>query len=107
MNKVNTNGSFNSTRGLSGIGGIFCNDQSNLLLYFGKNIMGQLAIHAQILALKEGFLIIDASHWADSASFIFEFDSSNVFLWFSEPLKVPWWFQNIIRQSLQCFDQCL
>lgn len=78
--KVNTDRSFTTGFTHGGNGGIFHDDQINPLLHFGKQTDAKSGIHAEILAIKEGFLIASASQWANLAWFIFELDSSNVVL---------------------------
>lgn len=59
--KISTDGSFASSR--ARICGIFRNHENKSLLYFSKHIFVELAIHAKILSIREGFLVAAAFRW--------------------------------------------
>lgn len=42
-----------------------------ILLQFGKAMLVDLAVHVEVLALREGLLVAAASHWTSSHSFSF------------------------------------
>lgn len=64
--KVNVDGSFSSMSGASGIGGVFRDHLGTVLLHFAKHVKADSTIHAEILAIKDGFLIAAASRWSGS-----------------------------------------
>lgn len=90
--------SFISSNGQGGIGGIFRYNHGNPLMHFGKQFVVDSGNHAEILALREGLLVVAASRWGHSIHFLIESDSSNVVFWLTQPSKRPWHFQNIIRE---------
>lgn len=57
MIKANIDGFFTSANSRSEIGGIFQDDQSTLLLHFRKSIEAKSIIHAEIMAIREVFLV--------------------------------------------------
>ncbi|WRX25035.1 Ribonuclease H domain - like 10 [Theobroma cacao] len=52
---------------------------------------------AELLAIKEAFLLFAASPWVNSYVLIIESDSSNAVRWILKPYDSPWKFCNIIR----------
>lgn len=64
--------------GRAGIGGVFC-----------KEVSVDSAMHAKLLAFREGILIAATSHWAVSYFFLFEFNSHTVMTWVGDPLLAP------------------
>lgn len=71
-NKVSMDGSFSNARSQGGLGGIFQDDQVNPVLHCVKLNNADSSIKTEILAIRKGFLIVVASHWANSTAFIFE-----------------------------------
>lgn len=97
-NNVNTDGSDSNSQSQDGIGGIFRDDQVNPLLHYAKIVNVNSIIGTEILAIRESFLIVVASRWANSTSFIFKSDLPNVMLWFFQPSKTGGKYQNAIRE---------
>lgn len=61
MIKVNTNDSFTGSIAKEELGLFFATTKGNHLLHFGKQVDVDSAIHVEILALREGFLVATAS----------------------------------------------
>lgn len=55
-----------------GIWGIFKDSEGRVFLQFGKAIGAELAIHAEVLVLREGLLVATVGWWVPSHSFLFE-----------------------------------
>lgn len=62
--KINVDWSFSSSA--SGIGGVFRDHQGAFLLYFVKSVDMDYANYAEVLAIREGLLVVAASRWASS-----------------------------------------
>lgn len=97
--KINVDGSFSSTTGARGIGGVFRDYSGTVLLHFAKQVKVNSAIYAEVLAIKEGILIAAAFRWSDVAPLDIESDSTNVISLFVSPTSTQWRFQNIIREA--------
>lgn len=61
-----------------GVRGFFRNSEGEALLQFVKEVCVDSTVHAEVLALREGFLVATASRWVSSQSFVFELDSNFV-----------------------------
>lgn len=58
-----------------------CRDhRGTILLHFAKYIVAESAIHAKVLAVREGLLFAAAARWSSLATFFIESDSMNVVL---------------------------
>ncbi|XVF83559.1 hypothetical protein PTKIN_Ptkin16aG0498800 [Pterospermum kingtungense] len=93
--KFNIDGAAQGKPGPAGIGGILRDHQGTALIRFSKSIGTADSNLAEILTIKEAFLLVTSSRWVN-LPIIFESDSMNAVSWVSNPLKVPWKFRNII-----------
>lgn len=59
--KINVDESFSGESLASGIRGVFKDHNESILLQFAKQFGADLAIHAEILAIRNGMLIVTAS----------------------------------------------
>lgn len=87
--KINVDDSFQPLSGASGIGGVLRDHIGSFLLHFAKQVEADSAIHAEVLAIKEGMLVAAASKWSGTTTFIIESDSSNAVSWFCDPSGAP------------------
>lgn len=62
--------SFNPLLGASRIGGVFRDHFGSFLMHFAKQVEANSAIHAEVLAIREGMLVATTSRWSGVASFI-------------------------------------
>lgn len=98
--KVNVDGSCLSG---SGRGGIFRNSGEEVLIQFGNEMEIDSSIHAEVLALRKGILVVAASRWVSSNSFVFESNSQSIVAWVADPSSVLWRFQNIFWECCHVF----
>lgn len=63
------------------------------------------AIHAEVLAIREGLFIAAASRWANSKSSVIESNSSNEVSWFLSSSSASWRFWPAIRVVVLRFGQ--
>lgn len=97
--KVNGDESFLGGYGRGGIRGIFLNSRGReVLIQFGKEVELDLAVYVEVLALREGILVVAALRWASSHSFLFESDSQSVVAWVEDPSSAPLSFHNILDE---------
>ncbi|OMO58103.1 hypothetical protein CCACVL1_25585 [Corchorus capsularis] len=75
--KFNVDGAAKGKPGLAGICGILRNHQGNTLAKFSKSIGIAESNEAELLAIKEAFLIFGASRWANAYILEIETDSYN------------------------------
>lgn len=52
----------------------------------------ELVIHAEVMALRKGLLVVVVSRWASTHSFLFELDSKSAISWVVNPSFSPWQF---------------
>lgn len=97
--------SFHPVSSASGIGGVLKDHSSSFLLHFTKHVEANSTIHVEVLAIREGILVAATSRWSGVSTFIIESDSSNVVSWFSDPARLHWRFQSIIRETLFSFTR--
>ncbi|XVF79323.1 hypothetical protein PTKIN_Ptkin14bG0212200 [Pterospermum kingtungense] len=64
---------------MAGIGGILRDSEAN----------GNASL-AELLAIREAFMVFGASQWANSNTLIIESDSSNAVKWLLNPESAPW-----------------
>lgn len=104
VTEINAVSSFSAKSHTSGIGGIFWNYSGNILFHFSKEIIVGSAILTEILAHKEGLLIMATSRWLSASPFYLEYDSTDIVVWFNDISQTPWRFKKIIRGNIQHFD---
>lgn len=90
----------------SGIGSIFRNSGWRVLAQFRKEVVVDLVVHADVLALREGLLAVVASRWTSSHFFVFESDSQSVVAC-ADPSKALWRFRNILFECCLVFGSCI
>lgn len=76
--KVNANGFFMERSGRGGVGGLIRESEKNILIQFCKEVRVDSTLHAEVLALSEGLIVVEASHWASFHFFVFKSDSQIV-----------------------------
>lgn len=76
--KVNIDGSYLDDLGKWGIREVFRNSKGNVLLQFGKKVNVDSVVHAKVMALREGLLMVAISQWASTHSLEFESDCQSV-----------------------------
>ncbi|OMO83173.1 hypothetical protein COLO4_22651 [Corchorus olitorius] len=96
--QFNVDGSARGQPGEAGIGGILRDDSGNTKLVFSKFIGIADSNMAELLAIKEAFLIFVASEWSTNTELIIESDSLNATKWVNEPNSVPWIHRQILFQ---------
>lgn len=101
--KVNVGGSSYPFSGASEIGRVLKDHCGSFQMHFAKQVEADLAIEAEVLAIREGMLVATASKWLGAATFIIKSDYSNAVSWFYNPSRSSWRFQSIIREALFCF----
>lgn len=65
-------------------------------------MQADLAVHAEVLALREWFLVAAASRWASSYS-LFESDLKSVVAWVADPTSAPWQFHSLLCECSHVF----
>lgn len=60
-----------------------------MLLQFGKEMCVDAVIHPEVLILWECSLVIAASRWTSSDSFVFESDSKSLVAWVGNSTSAP------------------
>ncbi|OMO72253.1 hypothetical protein COLO4_27741 [Corchorus olitorius] len=96
--KFNVDGAARGQPGEAGIGGILRDENGNTKLVFSKPIGQADSNMAELLAIKEAFLIFAASNWANEKELLVESDSKNAVKWVNEPTSGPWRCRKIIFQ---------
>lgn len=102
--KVNVNGCFLGGLGKVGIRGVFRDSEGRVLLQFCKEVIVDLAVEAEVLALREGLLVAVTSCWASTHSFMFKSDLSSIITWAVNPLSAPWRHHFLIRDCCNVFS---
>lgn len=87
--EVNINGSFLVGSGRGGIERVFRDSDSRVLLQFGTEVSVDSVVHAEVLALRGGLLVVVASWWAMTHSFVFESTCKSVVALVMDPLLAP------------------
>ncbi|EOY21075.1 Uncharacterized protein TCM_012391 [Theobroma cacao] len=95
--KFNVDGAAKGCLGETGIGGVLRDYEGRIKLQFSKSTGWGDSNLAELLAIKEAFLLFAASPWLNFCLLIIESDSSNVVKWILKPEESLWSFNNIIR----------
>ncbi|XVF57447.1 hypothetical protein PTKIN_Ptkin06aG0206200 [Pterospermum kingtungense] len=66
---------------------------------FSKAVVSCSTNFAELLAIREAFMLFDANHWTSSFNLIIESDSSNAVGWVLNPSSGPWNVRSIIFQT--------
>lgn len=61
--KVNIDKSFLGDSNIKGIDGVFRNSKGRVLLEFGREVSVDSTVHVEVLALREGLLVVATSRW--------------------------------------------
>ena len=96
--KFNVDGSARGQPGKAGIGGVLRDESGSIMLVFSKSIGIADSNMAELLTIKEAFLIFCALENLSSKRLIIESDSSNAVLWVSKPNSCPWRLRKFIMQ---------
>ncbi|OMO63114.1 hypothetical protein COLO4_32709 [Corchorus olitorius] len=75
--KFNVDGSAFGKHGPAGIGGVLRDEEGNTLVVFSKSIGVADSNFAEVMAIREAFIIFSVSKWCDSIMLIVESDSEN------------------------------
>ncbi|OMP02587.1 hypothetical protein CCACVL1_02751 [Corchorus capsularis] len=84
--------------GEAGIGGVLRNHDGEVLISFSKYVGVVDSNEAEVLAVREAFLIFSASSWANLNPVVIESDSSNTVKWVQNPSFAPWRFRQIMMK---------
>lgn len=87
--KINGDGSYSADQNKSGIGDVFWDHSSNIILHFSKQIATDLAIQVEVMAIRKGLLIAAASRWSSYTTFYIKSDSTNIVSWFKNISQTP------------------
>lgn len=101
--KINVDDSFLGNSNRWGIKGVFRDLKGNVILQFGKEVSVQLAIHTELIDFREESLVVAASRWRLSHSFVFELNSKSVISWVTDPSLALWRFQNVLWECYNVF----
>ncbi|OMO71317.1 hypothetical protein CCACVL1_18294 [Corchorus capsularis] len=96
--KFNVDGTTKWQPGEAGIGGILRDESGSTKVVFSKPIGLADSNLAELLAIKEAFLIFAASNWADEKELIVESDLKIALKWVNDPCLGPWRFRQILFQ---------
>ncbi|EOY07078.1 Uncharacterized protein TCM_021598 [Theobroma cacao] len=94
--KFNVDEATKGSPGESGIGGVMRDEHGHIKIMFSKSIGVGDANLAEIIAIREAFILFIASKWGQTKSLIIERDSSNAVKWVNQPTKGPWRLQKWI-----------
>ncbi|XVF45253.1 hypothetical protein PTKIN_Ptkin02bG0190300 [Pterospermum kingtungense] len=95
--KFNVDGSSIGKPGPTGIGGILRDHDGNELIPFSKSIGVADSNVAELIAIREAFILFLSSLWALSSKLIVESDSMIAVGWVSKPSAVAWKVRNLIN----------
>ncbi|XVF83970.1 hypothetical protein PTKIN_Ptkin16aG0537100 [Pterospermum kingtungense] len=99
--KFNVDGSSLGKPGPAGIGGLLRDHEGRVKIRFSKAIGMADSNLAEILAIKEAFVLFAESQWARSHKLIVESDSSDAVSWSNHPTNAPWAMRRYINQ-IEC-----
>ncbi|XVF31954.1 hypothetical protein REPUB_Repub17cG0039700 [Reevesia pubescens] len=91
--KFNVDGSSVGNPGQFGIEGVLRNTKGAIKSLFSKDIGVAYAALAEVMVVKEAFLLYAASKWARTHELVVECDKVNVVKWINSPLVAPWKFR--------------
>ncbi|WRX26533.1 Ribonuclease H domain - like 10 [Theobroma cacao] len=96
--KFNVDGAASGCPGEAGIGGILRNSAGETKMMFSKSIeMGDSNL-AEVLAIKQAFMMFFASNWNSFHSLVIESDSSNAVSWIQALNQALWRMRKWILQ---------
>lgn len=75
----------------------------DVLLQFCKEVRVNSIVDVDVLALREGLLMLAASPWTSTHSFVFELDLRLVIAWVADPSSASWWFHSTFRKYCNIF----
>ncbi|XVE88825.1 hypothetical protein DITRI_Ditri19aG0099600 [Diplodiscus trichospermus] len=94
--KFNVDGSEKGQPGSASIGGVLRDHDANIKLVFSKSVGVADSNLAEVLAIREAFVIFSYSPWATAHTLIIESDSMNAVKWIKNPISSPWRIRGII-----------
>lgn len=100
--KINVGRSFLGFSGRESIGVIVWDSDGKVLLHFSKKVWVDSVVHTVVLALWEE-LLVAASRWDSSNSFVFESDSKFVVVRVVDLFSAPWQFHNLVHEGCHVF----
>lgn len=102
--KINVNGSCSAGSTSGCIGRVFLDQDSRILLHFGKQVTVDLAIQTEVLVIREGIFIVAASQWSNLATFLIISNSLDAVHWSLTRLR-SWRFYSIIWEGIHKFGR--
>ncbi|XVF62977.1 hypothetical protein PTKIN_Ptkin09bG0051900 [Pterospermum kingtungense] len=99
--KFNVDSSLLGKLGPAGIGGLLRDHEGRVKIRFSKTIGMADSNLAEILVIKEAFVLFAESQWARSHKLIVESDSSNAVSWSNHSTNAPWAMRQYINQ-IEC-----
>lgn len=96
--KFNVDGAASGCPGEAGIGGILRNSVGETKMMFSKAIGRGDANLAEVLAIRQAFMMFAASNWNESHFLVIESDSFNAVSWIKSPSQAPWRMRKWILQ---------
>ncbi|XVE50461.1 hypothetical protein DITRI_Ditri01bG0164000 [Diplodiscus trichospermus] len=88
--KFNMDGSVLGKPGPAGIGGILRDHMGLEKIRFSKSVGIEESNMAKLLAIREAFILLASSQWAQTNALIVESDSRNAVNWIIKPELAPW-----------------
>ncbi|XVE65734.1 hypothetical protein DITRI_Ditri08aG0023100 [Diplodiscus trichospermus] len=81
----------------SGIGGVLRDHLGKERIRFSKSIGVEDSNEAELMAIREAFILFATSRWVQSCSLIIESDSTNAVNWILKPKEAPWRLRKFIN----------
>ncbi|XVF83577.1 hypothetical protein PTKIN_Ptkin16aG0500400 [Pterospermum kingtungense] len=97
MVEFNVDGGSLGKPGSAGIRGILRDHQGTDLIRFSKEVGIIESNMAELLAIREAFILFLSSPWLNRCTLIVESDSRNAVNWVLKPESAPWRWRNIIN----------
>ncbi|EOY23054.1 Uncharacterized protein TCM_015057 [Theobroma cacao] len=97
--KFNVDGAARGCPRPTGIGGILRDHRGEVKIIFSKPISETDSNFAEMMAIKEAFLIFSVSRWKNNHKLLIESDSSNAVKWIKHPDGAPWRMRKLILQT--------
>ncbi|XVF39216.1 hypothetical protein PTKIN_Ptkin01aG0017700 [Pterospermum kingtungense] len=102
--KFNVDGASIGKPGSAGIGGVLCNHAGEELARFSKSVGIVDSNIAELLAIREAFLVFIDSPFVSDNVLIIESDSKTAVNWVNSPLSAPWMVLNFINH-IECLKK--
>ncbi|XVF06594.1 hypothetical protein REPUB_Repub06bG0062400 [Reevesia pubescens] len=109
--KFSVDGSSRGISGPAGIGGVLRDEEGQVQLLFSKPISCMDSNGAEVLAIKEAFLLFASSRWIGSHKLWVESDCKNAMDWCKASTSSPWklrrWFNFIESSKSKLIGWCI